>query len=87
MTRTDLINKLKITKRPCIRRFQKGYSGVPNHATSLLGSGRFTHNPCQATSMPDATKTAFTKSTVDGVYTPYVAQSVKSATTVAVLDK
>ena len=59
---------------------KKAIQESQSSATSLLGNVQATYNPCQATSMPDATKTAFTKSTVDGVLSPYVAQSVKSAT-------
>ena len=59
---------------------KKGIQESQSSATSLLGNVQATYNPCQATYMPDATKTAFTKSTVDGVLSPYVAQSVKSAT-------
>ena len=40
--------------------FQKGYSGVPIKCHEFVRNVQATYNPCQATSLPDAMKTAFT---------------------------
>ena len=71
MTRTDLTDQIEDNQATMYEYyFQKGIQESQSSATSLLGNVQATYNPCQATSMPDATKTAFTKSLWMGSYRP-----------------